>query len=139
MKMSKSKILVSLVVIVLAIAVVGNIISLAAEPVQITSNGSSATDGNTENKNTNTNTNSNTNSNTDVVGKATNTNNNTNTNKNTNTNTNSNTNTKTSNYESTNSSKLPYAGTAGSSVVILAVAFAASAIYAYKKVTDYNV
>lgn len=53
----------------------------------------------------------------------------------TNTNTNK---TNTSNYNSTGSSKLPYAGTGTTSVVLVALAFAGSAVYAYKKVTDYN-
>lgn len=53
----------------------------------------------------------------------------------TNTNTNK---TNTSNYNSTGSSKLPYAGTGTTSVVLIALAFAGSAVYAYKKVTDYN-
>ena len=58
-----------------------------------------------------------------------------NTNK-TNTNTNK---TNSSNYNSSNgSSKLPYAGTGTTSVVLIALAFAGSAVYAYKKVTDYN-
>ena len=34
--------------------------------------------------------------------------------------------------------KLPYAGT-NSSVVVVVIALAASAIYAYKKVSDYNI
>ena len=33
---------------------------------------------------------------------------------------------------------LPYAGTGTTSVVLIALAFAGSAVYAYKKVTDYN-
>ena len=55
--------------------------------------------------------------------------------------------TNTSNYNSTtgsassssNSSKLPYAGTSTTSVVLIAIAFVGSAVYAYKKVTDYNI
>ena len=145
MKMSKSKMLISLVTVVLAILVIGNVISLATEITPITSSGSGNTSsGNVTqigatNTNSNTdNTNTNKNSNTNVNASNTNTGNlvgATNTNRNTNTNTNSNT----SSYASTNSSKLPYAGTNGSSIVILAVAFGLSAIYAYKKVTDYNV
>ena len=47
--------------------------------------------------------------------------------------------TNSSNYNSSNgSSKLPYAGTGTTSVVLIALAFAGSAVYAYKKVTDYN-
>ena len=53
--------------------------------------------------------------------------------------TNTNTNKNTSNYNSTTgSNKLPYAGTGTTSVVLIALAFAGSAVYAYKKVTDYN-
>lgn len=43
-----------------------------------------------------------------------------------------------SSYEKTNSTKLPYAGS-DSSVVFITLAFIASAIYAYKKVSEYNV
>lgn len=66
---------------------------------------------------------------TNVVGSTNKTNSNkTNTNK-----------TNSSNYNSSNgSSKLPYAGTGTTSVVLIALAFAGSAVYAYKKVTDYN-
>lgn len=68
---------------------------------------------------------------TNVVGSQ----NKTNSNK-TNTNTNK---TNTSNYNSTTGSgKLPYAGTGTTSVALIAIAFAGSAVYAYKKVTDYN-
>ena len=42
------------------------------------------------------------------------------------------------NNTTTNSTKLPYAGS-NSSVVFIVLAFAASAVYAYKKVSDYNV
>lgn len=46
----------------------------------------------------------------------------------------------TSNYASNkaNTTKLPYAGT-NSSMVFFALAFMGSAIYAYKKITEYNV
>ena len=43
-----------------------------------------------------------------------------------------------STYEKANTTKLPYAGT-NSSMIFVVLAFAASAIYAYKKVSDYNV
>ena len=42
------------------------------------------------------------------------------------------------NKSTTNSSSLPYAG-ASTSVVFVIVGLAASALYAYKKVSDYNV
>ena len=43
-----------------------------------------------------------------------------------------------SSYNTTNSTKLPYAGS-NSSVIFIVLAFALSAAYAYKKVTEYNV
>lgn len=43
-----------------------------------------------------------------------------------------------SSYNTTNSTRLPYAGS-NSSVIFIVLAFAASAVYAYKKVTEYNV
>ena len=57
------------------------------------------------------------------------------------TNTNSNSTNKNESNTSTNStkkSKLPYAGTNGT-VVFIVVALVASAVYAYKKVSDYNI
>lgn len=129
----KVKVLVSLVLVVLVAMVVGNVVSLATEPtvtIQPTTNnvGVTITSGNT---NSNTNKNSNTNSAVSATVGATN-NAAKNTNKvNTNSNTNKNTNTN-------KAAKLPYAG-ADSSVAVVVVALAASAIYAYKKVSDYNI
>ena len=135
LKMLREKVLVSLVVVLLVAVTIGNVVSLATEPtvtIQPTTNnvGVTITSGNT-NKNTNTNTNSNTNSALSATVGATN-NAVKNTNKaNTNSNTNKNTNTN-------KAAKLPYAG-ADSSVAVVVVALAASAIYAYKKVSDYNI
>lgn len=65
-----------------------------------------------------------------------NTNTNTNSNTNTNVNTNTNTNTKTSSYNNTN---LPTTGIAESgSTIAIVFALAVSAVYAYKKIRDYN-
>ena len=66
------------------------------------------------------------------------TNTNTNTNTNNNTNTNTNTNRNTSNNANTNSSKLPQTGIEDYSIGIMIIICIASAIYAYKKVRDYN-
>ena len=65
------------------------------------------------------------------------TNSNTNTNKNTNSNTSKYTNSNT-NKNVNSATKLPYAGS-NSSIVFVGVALVASALYAYKKVSDYNV
>lgn len=130
--------LLSVISIVLLILVISSVSSLATElsanntqtesdPVQI-----GATNTNKSNTNTNTNK-ANTTSNTNKINTTTNTNksnvvgatNKTNT---------------TSYNSSTNSSKLPYAGSANTtSIVLIAIAFVGSAVYAYKKVTDYNV
>lgn len=130
----KEKMLVSLVVIMLGALVFGSISSLATTitPSSSTNNTvNTAADDETVGaavNNTNTNTNVNTNKNS-----------NTNTNKNTNTNTNKNTNTNTNTNKNTNTaSKLPYAGT-DSSLIFVVIALSASAVYAYKKVSDYNV
>lgn len=48
------------------------------------------------------------------------------------------TNTNSSRYETTNSTKLPYAGS-NTSIIFVVLAFVASAAYAYKKVSEYNV
>ena len=127
--LKKEKILISLVIITLMVLVFGSISSLATEltatnatqnkiTIQAASSNNTAANNST---NTNTNTNSATISGTvNAVGNSTNK-------------------TNTSNYNSTtNSTKLPYAGT-NSSVVFIVIGFAASALYAYKKVSDYNV
>lgn len=133
----------SVISIVLLILVVCSASSLATEPNVEDGEGTKnniQTIGATNKSKNNTNTNKATNKTVDrednevetnVVGSK----NKTNSNK-TNTNTNK---TNSSNYNSSNgSSKLPYAGTGTTSVVLIALAFAGSAVYAYKKVTDYN-
>lgn len=139
MKLRKEKVLVSLIVITLITLVFGSIYSLATTPL-ITN--SSSTDSNTTgavNSSTNntTNVNASNSSSTAIVGSTVNSS--SNTNSNTNTNTNSNTNKNVSNSSSnTNSSSLPYAGT-NSSIVLIIVVLAISALYAYKKISDCNV
>lgn len=115
----KSKILVSLIAIILMIVLFGNIYSLA------TSDNTAGANNTTNTNNTNTNTNSNTNTNVaPISATANNTTNNTSTYNNTN--------------STSNSSSLPYTGT-NSKTILLVVVFAISAVYAYKKVSDYNV
>lgn len=130
-KSRKEKFLVSLVIIALVVLVIGNVRSLATAP-KITANTNST--GNTNALSTNNATNTGA---TDSVSAAVN-NSTKNTNSNSNSNKTANNTNKTSNTNSSNSSKLPYAGTNGT-VVFVVIALAASAIYAYKKVSDYNV
>ena len=140
LKMLREKVLVSLVVVLLVAVTIGNVVSLATEPTvtinPTTGNNVGVTITTDNNKNTNANTNSNTNSNTNTnslsatVGAA-------NTNK-ANTNTNKAANTNKANTNTNKASKLPYAG-ADSSLVVVVIALAASAVYAYKKVSDYNI
>lgn len=86
--------------------------------------------------NTNTNTNINANTNANINANA-NTNTDTNTINNVNNNINTNNDTNSSTYNNTN---LPKAGSSDSIVVIVMVAiFGASALYAYKKIRDYNI
>lgn len=134
-KLRKERILVSLVVITLIALVFGSVSSLATAPV-ITP---STSGGNTENTagaispdtNTgNTNANNSGSISATVGASSNNTANNTNAVNNEASNTNRNANTP--------SSKLPYAGS-NSSVVFIVIALVASALYAYKKVSDYNV
>lgn len=132
LKMLREKVLVSLVVVLLVAVTIGNVVSLATEPT-VTIN---PTAGNnvgvtiTTDNNKNTNSNTNTNSLSATVGA-------TNTNK-ANTNTNKAANTNKANTNTNKASKLPYAG-ADSSLVVVVIALAASAVYAYKKVSDYNI
>lgn len=136
LKMLREKVLVSLVVVLLVAVTIGNVVSLATEPTvtinPTTGNNVGVTITTDNNKNTNANTNSNTNSNSlsATVGAA-------NTNK-ANTNTNKAANTNKANTNTNKASKLPYAG-ADSSLVVVVIALAASAVYAYKKVSDYNI
>lgn len=135
LKLIKEKMLVSLVLVILAIMVFGSVESLATV-IRPTTDGNTTNTANTVVDNTvgaagsnTTNTNTNTNTNkanaiSSSVGSA----NKTNTSKYNNTNTNTN----------KAASKLPYAGS-NSSMVFVVVALIASAIYAYKKVSDYNI
>lgn len=141
LKLIKEKMLVSLVLVILAIMVFGSVESLATV-IRPTTDGNTtntantvvdntvgATGSNTTNTNTNKNTNTNTNK-ANAISSSVGSANKTNTSKYNNTNTNTNTNKA--------ASKLPYAGT-NSSMVFVVVALVASAIYAYKKVADYNI
>ncbi len=139
-KFSKEKMLVSLIIVTLVALVIGNVASLATEP---TGDGENNTAGGTLSLSSNNTANAvsavagenKTNNSVNNTNTANNTNTNSNTNRNTNTNTNSNTKANTSN---TNSSKLPYAGS-NSTVIFVVIALGVSALYAYKKVSDYNV
>ena len=137
-KLMKKKILVSLVTILMVVLVVGNIYSLATEGGSNSGIQLTATN-NTANKASN---NTTANAAADVedeVG-ATNTNTNSNSNTNTNSNSTNKTNTNSSRYNNSNStvSGLPYAGS-NTSIIFIVIALVASAAYAYKKVSDYNV
>ena len=124
----KEKILMSLVVLMLVVCVFGSVHSLATEITATPKTNTTvitpitATNNNTTNNNTTNNTNL-----VSISGKV-------NTVKANNV-TNS---SKYNNVTKTNSTKLPYAGT-DSSLIFIVIAFAASAIYAYKKVSEYNV
>lgn len=136
LKLKKEKILVSLIAIVMIALVVGNVYSLATDDntsgagtLTLTDTGNKANTANTSNTQNA--------SNTEATVGATNTSNTNKTNNTSNTNTNTNTNSAKNNANSA-SSKLPYAGS-NTSIVFIVVALVASAIYAYKKVSDYNV
>lgn len=137
LKSVKVKVLVSLVLVVMVAMVVGNVVSLATEPTLTINTGNSVgvqiTTGNTNTENKASNTNTKGTSISATVGATNNAAKNTNVNANTNKTTNTN---KATNTNKT--AKLPYAGT-NSSVVVVVIALAASAIYAYKKVSDYNI
>lgn len=139
LKLIKEKMLVSLVLVILAIMVFGSVESLATV-IRPTTDGNTtntantvvdntvgATGSNTTNTNTNTNANANTNK-ANAISSSVGSANNTNTSKYNNTNTNTN----------KAASKLPYAGS-NSSMVFVVVALVVSAVYAYKKVSEYNI
>lgn len=128
LKMKKEKMIVSLVVVALLVLIFGNVTSNATSLTgnSVTLN-VSATNSTTLNINTNktntTNTNTNKSSINAAVSNYANTNSKVNTAKNT-----------------ANTSKLPYAGNGNvAGAIVLAVIFVGSAVYAYKKVSDYNV
>jgi len=120
----KRKILVCLGIVILSIILFGNTNSFATD----SSSGSLTITPTTDN--------------TSVATNTTNTNINTTTNNTTNSPT-TNTSTNTSTYNTTSNtgarnSNLPYTGSNDSKTILLVVAFAVSAVYAYKKVSDYN-
>ncbi len=128
LKMKKEKMIVSLVVVALLVLIFGNVTSNATSLTgnSVTLN-VSATNSTTLNISTNktntTNTNTNKSSINAAVSNYANTNSKVNTAKNT-----------------ANTSKLPYAGNGNvAGAIVLAVIFVGSAVYAYKKVSDYNV
>ena len=126
LKLIKEKMLVSLVVIMLAVMVFGSVSSLATviKPTNTNTTNTSAdnTVGAAKDNITNTNTNK-----ANAISSSVNAiSNKTNTTKYSNTNTNK------------SASKLPYAGS-NTSIVFVVVALGLSAVYAYKKVSDYNI
>lgn len=119
------KLLITLIMVMVVVLALGSVKSLAT---QITVKPTNAV-GETENNNTANNNTSNTNAN-----KAAN---NTNTNSNSNKNAAKN-NTSAYNNTNTKTGSLPYAGT-NTSMVFVVIVFVASSLYAYKKVSDYNI
>ncbi|MBR3613660.1 MAG: hypothetical protein IKL55_00580 [Clostridia bacterium] len=128
LKLIKEKMLVSLVVVMLVVMVFGSVNSLATVIKPSSTSNSNTTNTSVEN----------------TVGAATSNKNTNNTNKANaiSSSVNSSNKTNTSKYNNTNTnksaSKLPYAGT-NSSMVFVVIALVASAVYAYKKVSDYNI
>ncbi len=124
-KLRKEKLLVSLIVILMVVLAIGNVTSLATAPTITATGGNNK---NTINAALSSNNAANVGASESVSAGVNNSSNKTNTNK------------TNSNKTNTNrvSSSLPYAGTSGT-VVFVVVALAASAIYAYKKVSDYNI
>ena len=138
LKMKKQKLLISLLIVAVVAILFGNVMS---DATQITTNSVTVTPSTTNATNTNagsisinaTTTNATTkntvNTNSSSINAAVSSYNNTNTNSTVNTAKNT-----------ANTSKLPYAGNGNIlGAVVLAVAFVGSALYAYKKVSDYNV
>jgi len=136
----KSKILLSLIAIILMVVLFGSVCSFATEPsssspITITATTQNTTSNNTTNNavaNNTTNTANNT-ANVSTISATTN-----NTANNAVNNTANNVSTYNNTNSTTNTSSLPYTGT-NSTAILLVVAFALSAVYAYKKVSDYNV
>ena len=133
----KGKILLSLIASILMVVLCGNLYSFATEentsntPVTITP----TTSGNNTQSGTN-NTANNTENRASIIATGNNTTNNTNIANTNNTANNASVYNNTSN--TSNSTGLPYTGT-NSKAMLLIVVFALSAVYAYKKVSDYNV
>ena len=125
LKLIKEKMLVSLVVVMLVIMVFGSVNSLATVIKPSSTSNSNTTNTSVENTVGAATSNKNTNK-ANAISSSVNSSNKTNTSKYNNTNTNK------------SASKLPYAGT-NSSMVFVVIALVASAVYAYKKVSDYNI
>ena len=126
--MEKTKLIKGFLIIIVAFALVFNVSTVFAADnntidfVDVTNRSSS--DSNTNGNNTNTNSNSN----------------NTNTNSNTNRNTNSNSNSSSYNTNKNKNTNLPKTGIAETgSIVCVVFALAVSAVYAFKKLRDYNI
>lgn len=130
----KGKILLSLIASILMIVLFGNIVSLATEDNTAGNNPVTITPTTSGNNTSNTNNTANQSS---IIAPSNNQVNNVTNNTNTNNTMNNNTSVYNTNKTS-NSSSLPYTGT-NSKGMLLIVLFAVSAVYAYKKVSDYNV
>lgn len=136
-KVMKKKILISLIAMIMVALVVGNICSLATDGTSGSGTLTLTETGNSIKNTANTasdNTTGNTAADVSAEVGATNTNSANTTSNNTVKNTNS------SRYNNTNavSSGLPYAGS-NTSIIFIVIALVVSAVYAYKKVSDYNV
>lgn len=138
LKMKKQKLLISLLIVAVVAILFGNVMSdatqLTGNSVTVTPSTTNATNTNAGSisinaSTTNATTNNTVNTNATSINAAVSSYNNTNTNSTVNTAKNT-----------ANTSKLPYAGNGNIlGAVVLAVAFVGSALYAYKKVSDYNV
>lgn len=124
----KEKILMSLIVLMLVVCVFGSVHSLATE-ITATNKVNTTVITPITATNTSTNTTQNKTNTANLVSISGTVNNKTN---------NATNSSKYNNVTKTNSTNLPYAGT-DSSLIFVVIAFAASAIYAYKKVSEYNV
>lgn len=140
LKVSKEKILASLIAIIMIVLVIGNVYSLATEgnnnPGTITlTNNSNKANTSANKSNATANTDADLGSEVGATNRSTN-----NKNKASNTANNTARNTNSSRYSNSNSSSsgLPYAGS-NTSIIFIVIALVASAIYAYKKVSDYNI
>ena len=137
LKMKKQKLLISLLIVAVVAILFGNVMSdatqITANSVTVTPSTTNATNTNAGsisiNATTNATTKNTVNTNSTSINAAVSSYNNTNTNSTVNTAKNT-----------ANTSKLPYAGNGNIlGAAVLAVAFVGSALYAYKKVSDYNV
>lgn len=137
MKLRKVKLLVSLIIVLVTVLAVCDVKSLATTPAITATTGNKTVNSVLTNEAA-----ENTKATESQEAAGNSANNTANTNKaanNTNTNsTNTEKNESNTSTNSTKKSKLPYAGTNGT-VVFIVIALAASAVYAYKKVSDYNI